>query len=101
MTKPTQKVQRMSGEIQMQADLSHCLFSVPNRKKLPVDQKLTKIIASGWFWIVFIFGIENGEAQLDKSWRVSVHTKKRLTMQEPKNYLMVVRGNRIGKEGQQ
>ena len=76
MTKPTQKVQRMSGEIQMQADLSHCLFSVPNRKKLPVDQKLTKIIASGWFWIVFIFGIENGEAQLDKSWRVSVHTKK-------------------------
>ena len=100
MTKPTQKVQRMSGEIQMQADLSHCLFSVPNGKKLPVDQKLTKIIASGWFWIVFLFGIENG-AQLDKSWQLSVHTKTMLTMLEPRNYLMVVRGNRIGKEGQQ
>ena len=57
----------MSGEIQMQADLSHCPFSVPNRRKLPADQKLTKIIASGWFKIGNLFGFENGEVQLDES----------------------------------
>ena len=42
-------------------------FQSQTGKRLPVDQKLTKIIASGWFKIVFLFGLENGEAQLDQS----------------------------------
>ena len=75
----------------MQADLSHCPFSVPNRKKtlLPVGVKLFSFLP-----------LKMGRT-IWKNHDGSLFTQKMLTKQEPKNYLMVVRGNRIGKEGQQ
>ena len=95
----------------MQADLSHwpsgpAHFQSQIGKRLQDDQKLTKInrfhgplLPVGLKLFSFLVLKMGRPSKMNHDG--SLFIQKNLTMQEPRNYLMVVRGNRIGKEGQQ